>query len=85
MPLSPDGFGQELIKKPSLDLHAVEERGPRPAQARGEMRRRPVKEEEEGEEGVCQRMVQSREGGQGRKRGVRGGLIALGPGQEGCK
>lgn len=22
MPLSADGFGQELIKKPSLDLHA---------------------------------------------------------------
>lgn len=26
MPLSPDGFRQELIKKPSLDLHAVAER-----------------------------------------------------------
>lgn len=64
MPLRPDGFRQELIKKPSLDLHAVAERGPRPAQARGEMRRRLEKEEEE-EEGVCQRMVQSREGGRG--------------------
>lgn len=25
MPLNTDGFGQELIKKPSLDLHAVAE------------------------------------------------------------
>lgn len=40
MPLNPDGFGQELIKKPSLDLHAVAGRDSRPAQAEGEMRRR---------------------------------------------
>lgn len=33
-PLSPDGFGQELIKKPSLDLRAVAARRERLAPAR---------------------------------------------------
>ena len=48
MPLNPDGFGQELIKKPSLDLHAVAERDMRALHREMGREGDEIEEEEEG-------------------------------------
>ena len=73
MPLNPDGFGQELIKKPSLDLHAVAERDLRPAQGEGGEREMRWKRRGEGGGCVCSERRKSaaarREDGGGMRRG----------------